>query len=274
MVNISSKLKDLGILIFIAKSIKILGIKLETIIKKYRYSKNKKYFNIQVDDDAFKMSFLNVGIDKPIHERIDGEREPETTSIIKSILRPGNQVLELGGCYGYFTMLMANAVGPNGKVVSIEGLPNTFEILKHNINLNKFKNIEFYNYFIGKKNNKIKFNLTDKSPYEGIKKYNNPSLNYEKKGKSIHVKCINLSDFLDQIGFQPTHIFMDIEGFEIDALEQLSEKYLINNSPTFVFEHHEIFYKYGKGLDYIRQLLTENGYIVRKVCGNIIAFKS
>ena len=111
-------------------------------------------------------------------------------------------------------------------------------------------------------------------PYEGIKSYQNQGLVKETKGKSIYVKCINLSEFLDQIRFQPTHIFMDIEGFEIDALEQLSEKYLTSNSPSFVFEHHEIFYKDGKGLSYIRQLLKENGYIVRKVYGNIVAFKS
>ena len=128
-------------------------------------------------------------------------------------------------------------------------MPNTFEILKHNINLNKCKNIEYYNYFIGNKKNKIKFNTTDLSPYEGIKSYQNQGLVRETKGKSIYVKCINLSEFLDQIRFQPTHIFMDIEGFEIDALEQLSEKYLTSNSPCFVFEHHEIFYKDGKGLN-------------------------
>ena len=66
---------------------------------------------------------------------------------------------------------------------------------------------------------------------------------------------------------------MDIEGFEIDALEQLTEKYLTNHSPTFVFEHHEIYYSPEKGLEYISKLLIESGYSVRKIYGNIIAFR-
>ena len=278
MTNIIKIIKKYGILISIAKTIKLLGIRLEEYIKKKRYSKVKTNFIVNVDDDKFLMSFLDYEIVGTIQQRIDGVREPETTSIIKSLIRPGDQILEIGGCYGYFTMLMANAVTSKGKVVSIEGLPNNFEILQNNIKLNKFENIDLYNYFIaverGDQNNKIEFEKNDTHPYFGIDKFKKKTSNELKKKETVFVECINLANFLDKIQFKPTHIFMDIEGFEVDAIEQLCDKYLDIYSPTLVFEHHEMFYENSKGIEYIRDLLISKKYTVRKVYGNIIAFKN
>lgn len=269
------KLRKLGIILFIAKAIKSIGIRLETSVKQRRYSKNKNAFNISVDDDEFQMSFLKYKIGKTIQERIEGIRETDTTSIIKSVLKPGNRVLEIGGCYGYFTMLMAKAVASEGKVVSIEGLPNNFEILKYNIQLNKFQNIDFYNYFIGNKGDVIRFKVDDTSPYNAIDEYQKGEHSVKKNDyDTVTVECINVAEFLQKIEFEPTHIFMDIEGFEIDALEQLCEQYLNVHSPMLIFEHHESMYLNGKGLGYIRELLEKNGYIARKVYGNIVAFKN
>lgn len=267
------KLYELGLILFIARVMKSLGIRLEQTIKKKRYSRIKDNFTINVDDDKFKMSFANYEIGKTIQERIEGVREPETTSIIKALLKPGDMVLELGGCYGYFTMLMANAVTPRGKVVSIEGLPNNFQILKHNISLNKYEHIDCYNYFIGNKGKKIVFNVSDTSPYNGIKNYKLDCSSNLKTEAIISVNCINIPEFFKQINFEPTHIFMDIEGFEVDAIEQLCDQYLETKFPTLVFEHHESYYEEERGIKYIRKLLISKGYIVRKVYGNLIAFK-
>jgi len=267
-----NRLKKLGLSLFIAKVISVLGIKLESKIKEIRYSKNKSFFKIRVDDDNFEMSFSNYNIGKAIQERIDGIREPETTSIIKSLLRPGDKVLEIGGCYGYFTMLMANAVTHSGKVVSIESLPKNYEIQKTNIQQNDFKNIECYNRFIGKVGEIVEFDINDESNSQGISNINNSRI--DENISKISVKCINIADFLNEIEFAPTYIFMDIEGFEVEAIEQLCSQYLEFNSPTFVFEHHESFYSKNKGLEYIRKLLIDKGYVVRKVYGNICAFKN
>ena len=280
MINLLRQIKKYGILISIAKKIKSLGIRLEIYIKKKRYSKVKTNFIINVDDDKLIMSFLDYEIGGAIQQRIDGVREPETTSIIKCLLRPGDQVLEIGGCYGYFTMLMANAVTSQGKVVSIEGLPNNFKILKNNIELNKCKNIDLYNYFVaggagvGNKNNKIEFGKTDTDPYFGIAKLKKKLSDEFTKKETVSVDCINIPYFLDKIQFKPTHIFMDIEGFEVDAVEQFCDKYLEINSPTLIFEHHEDVYENGKGIEYMRDLLISKKYIVRKVYGNLIAFKN
>lgn len=267
------KFKILNLIMFIIKVIKILINKLERFIK-IKNLKNypDKIYNISVDDVNFRMSFGNQKIGETILQRINGVREIDTTAIIKSILRPGNKVLHLGSSYGYFAMLMSDSVGPSGKVICIEGLPNYFKILESNISKNSFKNINCFNYFIGSKSDTIAFGLDDTSPYKSIDEYQS-GLDIKNVEKKILVKVINIADFINEIAFVPSHIFMDIEGFEVDALEQLSKHFLKNYSPTIIFEFHEYLYNNDKGLKYLRKLLASNNYITRKIGSNIIAFK-
>ena len=232
-----------------------------------------KVYNITVDDVTMKLDFGNIPISKPIWQRIKGVREPETTAIIRTLLRPGDRVLELGSCYGYFSLLISASVGSTGSVLGVEGLPEYFKILTRNVERNQPNNIELINAFVGSQQTSIDFELGVSSPYESINLYN-AGKTLDNSVRKVTVPCINLHDFLVEKNYQPTHIFMDIEGFEVEAIEQLSEEYLLRHNPVIVFEHHEKFYDDGKGLDYLRSLLGTCGYTTRRVYGNIIALKS
>lgn len=232
-----------------------------------------KIYDITVDDVTMKLDFGNIPISKPIWQRIEGLREPETTAIIRTLLRPGDRVLELGSCYGYFSLLMSASVGSTGRVLGVEGLPEYFKILTRNVERNQPNNIELINAFVGSKQTSIDFQMGVFSPYKSISQYN-AGKTLDNSVRKVTVPCINLHNLLIEKNYQPTHIFMDIEGFEVEAIEQLSEVYLKNHNPIIVFEHHEKFYDEGKGIGYLTSLLAECGYITRRVYGNIIAFKT
>jgi len=231
-----------------------------------------KEYQINVDDVSMVLDFGNIPITKPIWQRIEGIREPETTAIIRSLLREGDKVLELGSAFGYFTMLMATSVGTSGTVLSIEGLPEYFKILTRNIERNKATNVELMNAFVGSNADFIDFEPEAISPYNGINDYKSGKAAINTVNK-ISVECIDLQQILNEKNYHPTHIFMDIEGFEVEAIEQLSKAYLRKHSPVIVFEHHEKFYDDGKGLDYLKSLLAACGYTTRRIYDNIIAFK-
>ena len=115
------------------KKLNILLKKIEDYLK-FRNTKIGQIFNINVEGINFKMQFRDYPISAFISERIRGVREPETTAILKSLIFPGDKVLEIGGCFGYFTFFMASCLGEYGEVVSIEDdTPSCFEILKENI---------------------------------------------------------------------------------------------------------------------------------------------
>ena len=61
--------------------------------------------------------------------------------MIKQEVKEGNNVIDIGANIGYFTLLFAKLVGPNGKVFAFEPDPTNFSILKKNIEENNYDNV-------------------------------------------------------------------------------------------------------------------------------------
>ena len=225
-----------------------------------------------MDDFKFKLTFLDYELNNAINQRIEGKREPSTVSAIRSLVKKNNNVLEIGSCYGYFTNIMAQCVGKNGKVVGIEGLPNNYKILKKNIKINNLKNVFVYNLFLSNSSQKkkIRFEKSAHGPYEGINSFLSSKNSKTYKEEYDFVDVLRLSKFLKKIKFKPDHIFMDIEGFEVDVIEDLIKNYLSKkNKPTILFEIHKPLYKGRKNLSYLKYLLSKK-YNYIEDSGNLI----
>ena len=72
----------------------------------------------------------------PLYLRLNlllGQYEPETTSAIKRLLRPGLTVIDVGAHVGYYARLAAEHVGANGHVIALEPNPSTFAMLSRNL---------------------------------------------------------------------------------------------------------------------------------------------
>jgi FkbM family methyltransferase len=72
------------------------------------------------------------------HLCLSGHWESWVTQAIARILRPGMRCLDLGANVGYFTLLMAGAVGPSGRVVAVEASPRLADLLSRTIEVNGF----------------------------------------------------------------------------------------------------------------------------------------
>jgi protein-L-isoaspartate O-methyltransferase len=87
-------------------------------------------FHINHDGIEFKMRFGERKLDYAIKQRIQGKREPVTLALLKAIADTGDHILEIGGCYGYFTTILSYLVGEEGKILSLEGTSDNCLILK------------------------------------------------------------------------------------------------------------------------------------------------
>jgi FkbM family methyltransferase len=74
-----------------------------------------------------------------------GQWEPEVSHLIKQRLRPGQTFVDVGANIGWYTLLAAQAVGPAGRVISIEASPRTFDQLKDNVDNNRLRNVRLVN---------------------------------------------------------------------------------------------------------------------------------
>ncbi|MGL5926820.1 FkbM family methyltransferase [Chroococcidiopsis sp.] len=68
------------------------------------------------------------------------------TIAIARILQPGWYCIDVGANMGYYSCLMADAVGSSGKVLAVEANPRNTNLLKKTAIANGFKQLEVVNY--------------------------------------------------------------------------------------------------------------------------------
>lgn len=86
----------------------------------------------------FKMFVDTTDLSSACHLIADGYWEMGTTKFLESLLKPGMTVVDIGARFGYYSLIAAAAVGPDGRVHAIEADPRNFEILQKNVDINGF----------------------------------------------------------------------------------------------------------------------------------------
>lgn len=70
-----------------------------------------------------------------------GSYEPDVSAVFRRVLRPGMGVIDIGANIGYFSMLSASLVGPEGLVVAVEPNGANARMLEASRRVNGFENI-------------------------------------------------------------------------------------------------------------------------------------
>ncbi len=67
---------------------------------------------------------------------LNGNWEPGVTRALRSLVKPGMTVVEIGANVGWFTTLLGRLVGPQGCLRAFEANPAIFDLLVENIDIN------------------------------------------------------------------------------------------------------------------------------------------
>jgi len=138
--------------------------------------------------------------------------EKHVTELIKSEVKKGDTILDIGAHIGYFTLLFARLVGERGKVFAFEPHPVNFGLLKKNISITNYSNIILNQKAVTNKTGTVELFLNKKNT-GGHSLYKS---RYTKT--SIVVECIKLDDYFRDYDGKIDFIKMDIEGSEGEAL--------------------------------------------------------
>lgn len=72
---------------------------------------------------------------------IGGAYEPDVSAVIRTRLRTGMTMIDIGANIGYFTMLAASIVGASGRVVAVEPNPSNARMLEASRRANGFSHV-------------------------------------------------------------------------------------------------------------------------------------
>jgi FkbM family methyltransferase len=71
--------------------------------------------------------------------------EPNLTTWIRKRLQPGDTFIDVGANIGYYSALASRLVFPAGRVVAVEAIPRTFDVLVRNLRANCCQNVRAIN---------------------------------------------------------------------------------------------------------------------------------
>lgn len=152
--------------------------------------------------------------------------EPLTKRTFLQGIKPGMTVVDVGAHIGYFTLLAARLVGPEGRVHAVEPGPDSLDILSINVSSNKFQNVQIHPVAAGSYSRRREFRLTKSSDSCGF--YPHPN------SATIQTVDVDQRTVDEIVGGQVDAIKIDVEGAELEVLEGMAE-ILRRNAPLLLW---------------------------------------
>jgi FkbM family methyltransferase len=199
-----------------------------------------------------------------------GEREPEQKFILERELEPGMQVLDLGANIGYYTVMMARLVGPQGRVYAVEPFPDNFDLLSRNVSHNGIAGCtELQQIAIARDDGEKQLLVSERSNWHS---FHPPAVDvtvpWQRKYRrtmvgSIPVATRSLAGYLAERS--PIALLrMDIEGYETEILRAvLALPAELSGALNILFETHPEFYQRGNDPRPLLEALCRSGYFIK-----------
>ena len=179
---------------------------------------------------------------------------------LQKTLKEGMNIIDIGANVGVYTVLAAEKVGKNGKVIAVEPEPKNYKRLIENINLNGFKNIIPQNIALTDHEGSERLYLSSSSGSHSL----SPK---EDTISSIEVSLKTLDNLLEELNLKKIDIIkIDTEGSEIPILKGAEKTLKTNpNIKIFVASYH-----YPSETKEVCQFLNKRGFKTRISSGSVV----
>jgi FkbM family methyltransferase len=165
-----------------------------------------------------------------------GKFEPEVSTAIFALVRPGMTVLDIGANIGLHTVDLAGRVGPRGRVIAFEPNPAVRAELNANVLLNGLKNVEVREEALWDRDGDetFCFPAIGSEAMGGLRRNQTFDVKYEAK-----VTAARLDTTLSLLGINEVDfIKLDVEGAELPVLRGAGTLLDGSNRPSVLFESH------------------------------------
>jgi FkbM family methyltransferase len=196
------------------------------------------------------------------HIYLFGVWEPAITRFVTSRLKAGDLFVDIGANVGYYALLAARRVGPRGAVVAIEACPSIARVLRENVALNGFDNIEIIEHAVADRRKELPLFM---GPIDNIGSTTTvvDMATIAEGGPAIRVNAFPLPDLVCGERLRAARLIkVDVEGAEADVFDGLR-----NVLPTFGHRTEWIFElapdaltAQGRSAAEIMTLFRTNGY--------------
>ncbi len=204
----------------------------------YRYRKRERAISCPTFFADSMQLLLPSGMDIYL---TGGKAHPSETRLARFLidrLQPGDTFLDIGGHYGYFSLLASTLVGGRGRVVAFEAAPATFRVLQRNAGATV--NLTAYHRAVSDDTEPLRFyefpNLYAEYNTLDVEQFREEPWYAANPPREVRVPAVRLDDFLPEAGLRPDLIKIDVEGAE-DRVLAGARGYLAQYSPLIAMEY-------------------------------------
>lgn len=155
--------------------------------------------------------------------------EPEY-SRLSEWLSPGDWAIDVGANVGHYTLGISKLVGPSGRVIALEPIPETFELLAANCAHGPHRNVTLFNAAASSANSVVGMSVPVQA---GGKNYYEASIQEGVNGDGYHVLSIAVDSL--PLPHRIALVKIDAEGHEPSVIEGMREL-LVRDKPTLIVE--------------------------------------
>ncbi len=159
-----------------------------------------------------------------------GVYEPFETNLFFKEIKAGQTVVDVGANIGYYTLLAARLVGPEGKVYAFEPDPTNFALLQKNVEANGYTNVVLSTHALSHRNTKAKLYLNPAN--RGDHRIYDSGVGRE----TVPIDTVTLDSYLGKKTGRVDFIKMDIQGAEPLALEGMKKTIKANKGLKLITE--------------------------------------
>ena len=183
--------------------------------------------------------------------------EQEETTLLKKLLKKDMNVINIGANIGYFTLLAARQVGPQGKVFAFEPFPKTVELLQKNIDANGYSNVEVIPMAVSSKSGIAKLSTGGSSLHNII------SSREIKEMTVIEIPQTSIDDFVSKKQIKIDFMIIDAEGSEPFILDGM--KNTLENNPNLAimieFNPYTLDLAGSSAVEFLK-IISNNEYLI------------
>lgn len=157
-------------------------------------------------------------------QMLAGTYENEETRLMRSFLKRGQVILDVGANIGYLTKIFGQATGPSGRVLAFEPNPLIFPLLAQNVA--RLRQVDVYNRALSSKSGSSPLFLAGRNHSVASFARDYPAKHLAFHGGtevgSVEVKVTTGDEFLQREEIAAVDLIkIDVEGWEIDVLNGL-----------------------------------------------------
>jgi FkbM family methyltransferase len=225
------------------------------------------------------------------HSLANGGFEISEVDFVRNTLKKGDIVFDIGANGGFYTLIAAKSVGPEGHVYSCEPGARELELLKKNIKLNNLTNVTIIESAIGNKEGMTEFAISKDGALNSLLENGHQSQQIEHWET---VKINTVDNLIKQLNIENLKLIkIDVEGAEklviegamqlLKSIQNLIIIFEVADSTAIKFgysrlELFNMFFDLGFKVKYLNRFgnainVSTDNKKIEETIGNFIAYK-